>query len=109
MQLDLSGKIVTPPVNQGLKLSQCAPLFMVVYDFRGAGAVLHSHSMNSVLATLIDENATEFKITCMEMIKGIQNMGFSDQVIVPIIEVRTPYSRIVLLQSSLSSCCSPEH
>ncbi len=39
------------------------------YELRGAGAVLHSHSLNAVLATLIDETAKEFKVTHLEMIK----------------------------------------
>ncbi len=36
---------------------------------RDAGAVLHSHSLNAVLATLIDESAKEFTVTHLEMIK----------------------------------------
>ena len=39
------------------------------YELRGAGAVLHSHSLNAVMATLIDEDAKEFKVTHLEMIK----------------------------------------
>jgi methylthioribulose 1-phosphate dehydratase/enolase-phosphatase E1 len=39
------------------------------YELRGAGAVLHSHSLNAVLATMLDPKATEFKVTHLEMIK----------------------------------------
>lgn len=39
------------------------------YELRGAGAVLHSHSLSSVLATMLDESATEFRVTHLEMIK----------------------------------------
>lgn len=39
------------------------------YELRGAGAVIHSHSMWSFLATLLDPEATEFRITHVEMIK----------------------------------------
>lgn len=39
------------------------------YELRGAGAVLHSHSMNALLATVLDENASEFRVTHLEMIK----------------------------------------
>ena len=41
------------------------------YELRGAGAVLHSHCLNAVMATLIDEHATEFRVTHLEMIKVI--------------------------------------
>ena len=39
------------------------------YELRDAGAVLHSHSLNAVMATLIDEDAKEFNVTHLEMIK----------------------------------------
>ena len=42
---------------------------MQAFELRGAGAVLHSHSLNAVMATLIDEDAREFKVTHLEMIK----------------------------------------
>ena len=39
------------------------------YELRQAGAVLHSHSMNAVLATLLDPTAKEFRVTNLEMVK----------------------------------------
>jgi len=36
---------------------------------RDAGAVLHSHSIYSVLATMLDPGASEFRVTHLEMIK----------------------------------------
>src|SRR6185295_10929315 len=44
--LDTDGNIVEEP-GHGMKLSQCAPLFMHAYKLRNAGAVLHSHSVNA--------------------------------------------------------------
>ena len=45
---------------------------------RNAGAVIHSHGMECVLATLLaGEDATEFRITHQEMIKGIVGACFS--------------------------------
>lgn len=38
-------------------------------QLRGAGAVLHSHSTNAVMATMLDERATEFHVTQLEMVK----------------------------------------
>lgn len=40
------------------------------YNLRGAGAVLHSHSINAVMATLLDESSFEFSVTQLEMIKA---------------------------------------
>lgn len=36
---------------------------------RDAGAVIHSHSLNAVMATILDPEASEFKVTHLEMIK----------------------------------------
>ncbi len=73
-----------PPPNKPPKLSECAPLFMSAYELRNAGAVLHGHSMNAMLASLMFED--EFQITHVEMIKGIAGHGFYDTLKVPIIE-----------------------
>jgi ribulose-5-phosphate 4-epimerase/fuculose-1-phosphate aldolase len=39
------------------------------YELRGAGAVIHSHSMNALLATLLEPDSDEFSVTHIEMIK----------------------------------------
>lgn len=92
-----------PPPYRPPKLSECQPLFTSVgvctcscssnstadrdratkcwsclaalqaYELRGAGAVLHSHSLNAVMATMLDPNATEFRVTHIEMIKVSNN------------------------------------
>lgn len=87
--LDAQGAIkhapqAKPPPHRPPKLSECAPLFLSAYDLRGAGAVLHGHSMNAMLASLLFED--EFRITHVEMIKGITGHGFYDMLKVPIIE-----------------------
>ncbi|KAA8523915.1 hypothetical protein F0562_010338 [Nyssa sinensis] len=53
---------------------------------RNAGAVIHSHGMESCLVTMINPVSKEFRITHMEMIKGIQGHGYYDELVVPIIE-----------------------
>lgn len=72
------------PNGTPLKLSECAPLFLAAYELRNAGAVLHSHSMDAMLATLLPGTQavhksaatggefSEFQVTCLEMIKGIK-------------------------------------
>lgn len=84
--LDEQGRIVeTPQVGKTLKLSACFPLFMKAYDLKGAGSVIHSHSIHSVLASLISDGQ-EFRISHMEMIKGIRGFGYHDTLVVPIIK-----------------------
>ncbi|GMQ10203.1 hypothetical protein CsSME_00053297 [Camellia sinensis var. sinensis] len=62
------------------------PSMPKAYDMRNAGAVIHSHGMESCLVTMINPLAKEFRITRMEMIKGIQGHGYYDELVVPIIE-----------------------
>ncbi|GMH05634.1 hypothetical protein Nepgr_007474 [Nepenthes gracilis] len=68
------------------KCSDCAPIFMKAYQMRNAGAIIHSHGMESCLVTMINPGSKEFRITHMEMIKGIQGHGYYDELVVPIIE-----------------------
>ncbi|KAF2283239.1 hypothetical protein GH714_043591 [Hevea brasiliensis] len=68
------------------KCTDCALLFMKVYEMCNAGAVIHSHGMESCLITMINPFLKEFQITHMEMIKGIQGHSYSDELVVPIIE-----------------------
>jgi methylthioribulose 1-phosphate dehydratase/enolase-phosphatase E1 len=42
---------------------------MQAYELRGAGAVIHSHGMHALLATLLEPDSNEFKVTHLEMIK----------------------------------------
>ncbi len=81
--LDGDGTIVQEP-GRGLKLSQCAPLFLHAYKIRNAGAVLHSHSVNAATATLLFDKS--FRIRNMEMQKGVEGHGAFDTLEVPIIE-----------------------
>eukprot|EP00898_Chlorokybus_atmophyticus_P002980 jgi/Chlat1/3683/Chrsp24S00803 len=85
------GTIIAQPVTRPWphkppKVSECAPLFMAAYNMRNAGAVIHSHSIWSALATLLEPGATEFRISHMEMIKGIAHHAYGDTLVVPIIE-----------------------
>lgn len=81
--LDEDGGVLEDPGN-GTALSQCAPLFLRAYKLRGAGAVLHSHSLHAVLATRLFRD--KFVIRDMEMQKGLQGYGAFDTLEVPIIE-----------------------
>ncbi len=78
------GAIRERPADPALKVSACLPLFLEAFNQRDAGAVLHSHSLNAMLATLVA--ADEFRCTHLEMMKGIRGTGYHDTLVVPIIE-----------------------
>ena len=82
--IGLDGAVLTRPANENLHPSECSSLFLKAINLRNAGAVIHSHSMYAMAATLLFES--EFAISHLEMIKGIQGMGYHDTVVVPIIE-----------------------
>ncbi|CAD5334819.1 unnamed protein product [Arabidopsis thaliana] len=74
-------------VNRRLSLGKrLRKLGYKAYEMRNAGAVIHSHGMESCLVTMLNPQAKEFRITHMEMIKGIQGHGYYDELVVPIIE-----------------------
>jgi methylthioribulose-1-phosphate dehydratase len=83
--LSLSGEILSEP-GRGLRISACRPLFLAAYRLRHAGAVLHTHSLNAVLATRI--SGPVFRISGVEMQKGIEGYGNDETLEVPIIENR---------------------
>lgn len=93
--LNAAGDELEVPADKQLRKSQCTPLFMLAYQMRGAGAVIHSHSKASVMATLAYAGS-EFKVTHLEMIKGIKcasedrQMRYDEEVVVPIID-NTPF------------------
>lgn len=82
--LALDGSILTRPADPALRPSECAALFLKAIHLRDAGAVIHTHSIHAVMATLLF--ATEFSISHLEMIKGIEGMSYGDRLVVPIIE-----------------------
>eukprot|EP00128_Syssomonas_multiformis_P013869 Colp12_sorted_trinity150504_noHs@14679 len=79
-----------PPPCKGYKKSQCTPLFMNAYLMRNAGAVIHTHSQNALLVTLMYDK--EFRISHQEMIKGMMRSTsgtyhkYYEELVIPIIE-----------------------
>jgi methylthioribulose-1-phosphate dehydratase len=82
--IGLDGSVLERPADPALRPSECSSLFLKAIHLRNAGAVIHSHSMHAMLATLLFE--TEFTISHIEMIKGIEGMGYNDRLVVPIID-----------------------
>lgn len=82
--LDPNGAVLEEPKNPAFRVSACEPLFFNAFRLRDAGAVLHSHSVNALLATMLFEDT--FRVTHLEMMKGIRGTGYHDELVVPIIE-----------------------
>ncbi|CAI5971935.1 unnamed protein product [Closterium sp. NIES-65] len=77
------------------------------FEMRGAGAVIHSHGMETAMATMLVPGAKEFRvaeISHMEMIKGIVGHGYYDELVVA--ELSTPF--LALFPHS-SRSLSPSH
>jgi methylthioribulose-1-phosphate dehydratase len=80
---------------EGLKPSQCTPLFLAAFTKRRAGCCIHTHSQWAVLVTLLLEGRGEsvFEINNIEQIKGFGkgfeksgNLGYHDTLRIPVIE-----------------------
>jgi methylthioribulose-1-phosphate dehydratase len=82
--LSIDGSLINRPADASLRPSECTSLFMAAIRLRDAGAVIHSHSIHAVIATLLFDR--EFDISELEMIKGIEGMNYHDRLVVPIIE-----------------------
>lgn len=83
--LDRAGNVVDgPAAERGLRVSECRPLFLHAFDARDAGAVIHSHALPALLATLIVDEAVV--VTELEMMKGLAGVGFHDVHAIPVIE-----------------------
>ncbi|HYK04467.1 MAG TPA: methylthioribulose 1-phosphate dehydratase [Thermoanaerobaculia bacterium] len=80
----LDGSVVTRPDDPALQPSECSALFLQAVNRRGAGAVIHSHSIHAMMATLLFSD--ELVVSRLEMIKGIAGMSYDDALVVPIIE-----------------------
>ena len=57
-EMNDEGEVTNRPSDTFLRQSQCTPLYMLVYKMCGAGAVIHSHSKHSMLATLTSNGDT---------------------------------------------------
>ncbi len=80
--------VLRAPRDPDLKISECQPLFYSAFRQRGAGAVIHSHSIWAVLAARIfspQGKAGELLCQGLEMQKGLRGMGSLDTLRVPII------------------------
>ena len=85
-------EILRSPKNKLLRLSECSPIFCQIIRKRGAGSVLHSHALSTVLAADISDAKDSLSIEGLEMLKGIANENNKSRHIVPIVS-NTMYER----------------
>ncbi len=81
-------RVLQGPDGPGFKVSECQPLFYNAFRDRGAGAVIHSHSVWAVLAARLAAPHGEpgvFACQGLEMQKGLRAKGCFETVQVPII------------------------
>ena len=81
-------RVLRRPASAALKVSECQPLFYNAFRMRGAGAVIHSHSIWAVLATRLcspQGRAGVFACEGLEMQKGLRGKGCFERIEVPII------------------------
>jgi methylthioribulose-1-phosphate dehydratase len=79
------GSVLRGPHNQSLCLSECAPIFCWIINNRGAGSVVHTHALPTVLAADISQDPDRFIIESLEMLKGISGENNKSRHQVPII------------------------
>ena len=90
-EMDMDQNIIIPAKTPNLKPSSCTAIWYIVYKNRpSAQCVIHTHSMNAQLATLLDstESSNVLRLTHMEMLKGVGNHAFNDVLEIPIINNR---------------------
>ena len=90
-ELNMDREVVVPPRTPNLRQSACTPLWYCVFKHRpSAVCVIHTHSMNAQLATLLDptEKCSVLRVTHLEMLKGVGNHSYDSILEVPIIDNR---------------------
>ncbi|MFY9271266.1 MAG: methylthioribulose 1-phosphate dehydratase [Candidatus Manganitrophaceae bacterium] len=78
-------RIVRSPKNEALRLSECATIFCLLINQRGAGSVMHSHALSAVLAADLAGESGRVVFHDLEMLKGIRGATNADRHAVPVI------------------------
>lgn len=82
--VDEQGVVIESP-QRPAKLTECAPLFLAAFKYRNAGACMHSHSLNIVMAAALVPSGEPLVFHRMEMMKGLEGVGYFDQHEIPVI------------------------
>lgn len=79
------GSVVRPPDDEKLRPSECNSIFRAAINLRGAGSVMHSHALSSVLAADLAQDRDHIAIKDLEMLKGIRGVTNRDVHVLPVI------------------------
>ncbi|MHB8512873.1 MAG: methylthioribulose 1-phosphate dehydratase [Actinomycetota bacterium] len=77
--------VVQAPLNSSLQPSECSSIFSAIVRLKGAGSVVHSHALSSVLAGDLSKDGV-LRIRGLEMLKGIRGASNSDVHEISVIE-----------------------
>lgn len=88
-----TGDVLERPNDPSLRPSECGGVFCAAVRLREAGSVVHSHSLEAVLAADLGDRALEIK--GFEMLKGIRGVSNADVHDVPIIDNTPRESELV--------------
>ena len=80
-----TGDVVRAAQNPALRLSECAGIFRAIIQHRAAGAVLHSHSLSTVLVADLAPDSDRITLRNLEMLKGLRGGANTDLHVVPIV------------------------
>jgi methylthioribulose-1-phosphate dehydratase len=79
------GSVLEPAADPELRPSECNSIFCSTVRMRGAGSVIHSHALSSVLAADLAGDDDHIAIARFEMLKGIRSVTNRDTHVVPVI------------------------
>lgn len=79
------GSVVAPAADPGLRPSECNNIFRASILERGAGSVMHSHALSSVLVADLADDRDHIAIANLEMLKGIRGVTNKDVHRLPVI------------------------
>jgi methylthioribulose-1-phosphate dehydratase len=88
-----TGDVIERPADTSSRPSECLNVFREVIARRGAGAVVHTHSLEAVLAGDVGQEA--LAIERFEMLKGIRGVSYADEHLVPVIDNTAHESELV--------------
>ena len=78
------GSVARAPADERLRPSECSSIFCEIIRARGAGSVVHSHALSSVIAADI-AGGDALTIRQLEMLKGVRGANNVDDHVVPVI------------------------
>jgi len=77
--------VLVAPAREGLRPSECGPIFSHIARERGVRSVVHTHALSAVLFGDLAEGGDRVRVERLEMLKGIRGFANTDVHDVPVI------------------------